>query len=233
MGWLSRFLKSNMGMKVIMALSGLVLVGFVVMHSLGNLQIFVGKETLNNYGEMLQGNKEVLWILRSGLILAVVAHIVSAVILTKRSRAARPVAYKVHKRVSESYSARTMRWGGLIVLAFIVFHILHMTTGAVHPSFRHCATVNDDFSCYVYENMVAGFEGKWGVVAFYVTAQIAIAMHLAHGVWSMCRSLGMNNPRSDAMARKAAIAIATVVGFINCFIPIVVAAGLVSADGLL
>jgi len=233
MGWLSRFLKSNMGMKVIMALSGLMLVGFVVMHSLGNLQIFLGKDTLNHYGEMLQGNQEVLWILRSGLILAVVAHIVSAVILTRRSRAARPVAYKVHKRVSESYSARTMRWGGLIVLAFIVFHIQHLTTGAVHPAFQHCATVGDDFRCYVYENVVAGFEGQWGVVTFYVVAQIAIAMHLAHGVWSMCRSLGMNNPRSDAMARKAAIAIATVVGFINCFIPIAVAAGLVTADGLL
>jgi len=233
MGWLSRFLKSNMGLKVIMALSGFMLVGFVVVHMLGNLQIFLGSEPLNHYGEMLQGNQEVLWILRSGLILAVVAHIVSAVVLTKRARAARPVAYKVHKRVSESYSARTMRWGGLIVLVFIVFHILHFTTGTVHPSFQHCQTINDDFSCYVYENVVAGFEGKWGVVAFYVAAQIAIAMHLAHGVWSMFRSLGMNNPRSDAMARKAAIVIATMVGFFNCFIPIAVAAGLVTADGLL
>jgi succinate dehydrogenase / fumarate reductase cytochrome b subunit len=233
MGWLSRFLKSNMGMKAIMALSGLMLVGFVVIHSLGNLQIFLGKDTLNHYGEMLQGNQEVMWILRSGLILAVVAHIVSAVILTKRSRAARPVPYKMHKRVSESYSARTMRWGGLIVLVFIVFHVLHLTTGTVHPEFAHCKTIGDDFNCYVYENMVAGFEGRWGVVALYLVAQVAIAMHLAHGVWSMFRSLGMNNPRSDAMARKAAIAIATTVGFINCFIPIAVAAGLVTADGLL
>ena len=127
MGWLSRFLKSNMGLKVIMALSGFMLVGFVVVHMLGNLQIFMGAETLNNYGEMLQGNQEVLWALRSGLILAVLAHIYSAVVLTMRSKAARPVGYKMHKRVSESYSARTMRWGGLIVLAFIVFHILHFT----------------------------------------------------------------------------------------------------------
>jgi succinate dehydrogenase / fumarate reductase cytochrome b subunit len=222
-----------MGLKVIMALSGFMLVGFVVVHMLGNLQIFLGAATLNNYGEMLQGNKEILWIMRSGLILAVLAHIYSATVLTLRSRAARPVGYKMHKRVSESYSARTMRWGGVIVLVFIVFHILHFTTGTVHPDFQHCADVDGDFTCYVYQNVVAGFDGHWGIVAFYVLAQIAIAMHLAHGVWSMFRSLGMNSPRSDVMARKAAIAIATMVGFFNCFIPIAVAAGLVTADGLL
>lgn len=233
MGWLSRFLKSNMGLKVIMALSGFALVGFVVVHMLGNLQIFLGANALNHYGEMLQGNKEILWILRIGLIAAVLAHIYSAVVLTMRSKAARPVGYKVHKRVSESYSARTMRVGGFIVLAFVVFHILHLTTGTVHPEFQHCADVSGDFTCYVYENVVAGFHQNWPVVAFYVVAQIAIAMHLSHGVWSMFRSLGMNNPRSDAMARKAAIGIATVVGFFNCFIPIAVAAGLVTPDGLL
>ncbi len=235
MGWLSRFLKSNMGLKVIMALSGFMLVGFVVMHMLGNLQIFLGADALNHYGEVLQGNKEVLWILRIGLIAAVLAHIYSATVLTLRSKAARPVGYKMHKRVSDSYSARTMRWGGVIVLVFIVFHLMHLTLGvsSVQPEFQHCSDATGDFTCYVYENVVAGFEGKWGIVAFYVVAQIAVAMHLTHGVWSMCRSLGMNSPRSDALARKAALTIGTVVGFFNCFIPIAVAAGLVSAEGLL
>ena len=121
MGWLSRFLNSNMGLKAIMAVSGLLLVGFVIVHMAGNLQIFLGADVLNHYGEMLHSNKELLWIARSGLILAVLAHIYAATVLTLRSRAARPVGYKVHKRVSQSYSARTMRWGGVIVLAFIVF----------------------------------------------------------------------------------------------------------------
>ena len=241
MGWLSRFLNSSMGLKAIMALSGLMLVGFVVVHMAGNLQIFLGAAALNHYGEMLHSNKELLWIARSGLIVAVLAHIYAATVLTLRSKAARPIGYKVHKRVSQSYSARTMRWGGVIVLAFIVFHLLHLTLGTAHPEFQHCNTVNEfgvldpngDFTCYVYENVVRGFEGNWGVVAFYVVAQIAISMHLTHGIWSMCRSLGMNSPRSDNLARKAAISIGTVVGFFNCFIPIAVAVGLVSAEGLL
>lgn len=229
MGWLSRFLNSNMGLKAIMALSGFALVGFVVVHMLGNLQVFLGAEALNKYGEMLQGNKEILWLARIGLLGAVAAHIYSAVVLTLRARAARPVAYKVHKRVSETYAARTMRVGGFIVLAFIVFHLLHLTTGTVNEEgFRHCETINGEFTCYVYENMMLGFQDNWPIVIFYVVAQIAVAMHLAHGVWSMFRTLGMNNPRSDALARKAAIGIATVVGFFNCFIPIAVASGLVS-----
>jgi len=247
MGWLSRFLKSNLGMKAIMALSGFVLVGFVVVHMLGNLQLFLGpgsdtvvidgktytQGALDHYGAMLQGNKEVLWLARIVLIVSVLAHIGSAVVLTMRSKRARPVAYKVHKRVSDSYSARTMRWGGVIVLAFIVFHILHLTTGAVHPDFQHCADVDGDLACVVYSNVIQGFEGNWPVVIFYVVSQIAIAMHLTHGVWSMFRSLGMNSPRADAIARKAALSIGVVVGFFNCLIPIAVAVGLVTSDGLL
>ncbi len=227
MGWLCRFLDSNIGLKILMALSGLALVGFVIAHMLGNMQIFLGADALNDYAELLQGNTKLLWAARSGLIAAIGAHVYSALKLAVRARAARPAGYKNHKWLSGSYAVRTMRFGGMVLLAFIVYHLLHFTVGTTgHDNFKHCATVANEFNCYAYQNVVGGFANPL-VGIFYIVAQLCLGLHLAHGVWSMCRTLGLDNPRFDGIARKVAIAVSVVVTVGNISIPVAVMAGLV------
>lgn len=226
MSWLLRFARSTIGMKVVMATSGLLLFGFVTAHMIGNLQVFLGAEELNKYGTLLQGTKELLWGMRIGLLLVVIAHIVSAATLVMRSRASRPQGYKVHAWNAPSYAARTMKFGGVILLLFIVYHLLHLTVGAAHPDFTHCATIADEFTCNPYRNVVIGFSNPL-VSGFYIIAQLALGMHLAHGAWSMLRTLGMNNPRQDALAKTFAKAFAVVIVVGNCSIPIAVLIGLV------
>ena len=217
-----------------MALSGLVLVGFVVGHMLGNLQILLelfgeglGREALNDYAALLQGNKLLLWGARIVLLAAVLAHLYSAWVLTMRSRAARPAGYSQHKWLSGSYAVRTMRWGGVIVLAFIVYHLMHLTVGSeMTPEIRHCEEVGGALKCYVFENVVRGFSSP-GVVIFYVVAQLALGFHLAHGIWSLFRTLGMGNPRFDSIIRKVAAGTAGMVTLGNVIIPVAVLVGLI------
>ena len=256
MTWLQRFLSSTLGLKLVMALSGIILIGFVLGHMVGNLQIFLqdGGKALNAYGATLQGNPSLLWVARVGLIAAVGAHIASAVALTLRSRAARPEGYTDRKWLSSDYAVRTMRWGGVILIAFVVFHIAHLTIGADVPGslgIRHCSYQGGEFTCFVYENVIgdcasvpastpgdagataanpdmvtqcSGFQNV-GLALFYIIAQIALSLHLAHGVWSLCRTLGLNNPRYDEIARKAAMGVALLVLIGNCSIPIAVQLG--------
>ncbi len=230
MSWLSRFLRSTIGQKLVMALSGLALVGFVVAHMIGNLQIFLGPEALNSYAALLQGNKGLLWVARFGLLGAVGAHIWSAFKLTISARGARPVSYKKRSWFEERYAVRTMRVGGIILLVFIVYHLLHFTIGAAHSDVRHCTVIDDVFTCFAYENVVQGFKGTvgFGIGVFYCIAQIFLGLHLTHGVWSMSRTLGQGNPRFDGLARNSAAAIGLIITIGNCSIPVAVMAGLVN-----
>ena len=242
MNWLGRFKDSNIGLKVAMALSGVVLLGFVFVHMLGNLQIFIdigefekiaaGDTALDHYGAMLHGNMELLWGARITLLAAVLIHIVTAVKLTMRNRAARPVAYKVKKSVQESYAARTMRVGGFIILAFIIFHIMHLTMGRVDSlPLQECVVDGSDLTCFVYQNVVSGFQSM-GVVVFYIVAQLALALHLSHGVASLFRTLGMNNPRFEPIASKLAIGFAAIVAVGNCAIPLAVATNILTLGAI-
>ena len=228
MSWLSRFLQSTIGQKLIMAVSGLLLVGFVIAHMVGNLQIFLpdGGKALNEYAAMLQGQQGLLWTARLGLIGAVGAHIWSAVKLTVAAKSARPVSYKKRSWFDERYAVRTMRVGGVILLAFIVYHLLHFTIGAIHE-LKPCADVGGVFTCYAYENVISGFTNPL-VGIFYIVAQIFLGLHLTHGVWSMTRTLGQGNPRFDGIARKSAAAVGIIITIGNCSIPIAVMAGIVS-----
>ncbi len=203
MSWLTRFLGSNIGLKIVMALSGLVLFGFTVAHMAGNLQVFLGPEVFNGYAESLQGNALVLWGARSTLLTAILAHMYSAITLAMRSKAARPVDYKERKFLSGSYAVRTMKFGGFVLLAFVVYHLLHLTVGAVHPSFEHCHYEGTHLTCSAYHNLTVGLSNPL-VAGFYMLAQVFLGMHLAHGVWSMARTLGLSNPRYDGLARTAA-----------------------------
>ena len=226
MTWLKRFLASTLGLKAVMALTGLLLFGFVIVHMLGNLQVYLGSGPFNHYGDLLQSQREIVWLARFALLGAVVAHIGSAVVLTRRSMAARPVAYKTHALQSPDYAARTMRFGGLIVLLFIVYHLLHLTAGVVHPDFVEYVPYEGGMKGDAFHNVVSAFQ-VWWVTAFYVVAQVALGMHLAHGAWSGLRTLGLDNPRYDVLVRNGSVAFGALITIGNCSIPLAVLFGIV------
>lgn len=227
MNWLKQFLGSTIGLKVIMALSGLALFGFVLGHLAGNLQIFLGREAFNSYASMLQSNQALIWTARVGLLGVVFAHMGSAISLVLRSKAARPVGYKTRKWLSGHYAVRTMRFGGVVLLAFIVYHLLHLTAGVVHPDYTHCVPAgHGKVDCDAYHNLTVGLKNP-GVAVFYMISQVALGMHLAHGVWSMARTLGLGNPRFDSMARAIAWTFGGLVAAGNISIAIACLAGIV------
>jgi succinate dehydrogenase / fumarate reductase cytochrome b subunit len=211
------YVTSTIGRKAVMAVTGLVLFGFVLAHLTGNLTLYLGPEAINGYGEFLRTllHGSALWIVRAVLLASVVLHAWSATSLTLDSWAARPHGYRRWKAKDSTYASRTMRWGGLILAAFIVFHILHFTLGSVHPDFRP----GD-----VYHNVVAGFQ-VWPVSVFYVVAMLLLALHLDHGVWSLLQTLGLGHPRYQRWARRAARLFAIVVAVGNCSFPVAVLAG--------
>lgn len=222
--------RSTVGKKVLMALSGVVLFGFVFMHMVGNLKMLfpvdvAGQYPMNVYAEFLRDfgypmlpHAGFLWAFRILLLAAVAVHIWAAVQLTLKSRAARPQAYRKNQDLSLSYASRTMRWGGVIVLLFIVYHILHFTTGQAHPDFVYGA---------VHQNYVSAFQSPL-IFGVYLIAQTALAFHLYHGVWSIFQTLGLNHPKYNRLRRTASVAFAVLVyvGFMTP--PTLVLAGVIS-----
>lgn len=211
------FLQSAIGKKVVMAVTGVILVGFVLAHMAGNLQVYLGPEAMNAYAaalrELLHGAG--LWIARLVLLAAVGLHVWAATSLTLQSRAARPVGYRRFQAREATYASRTMRWSGVLLALFILFHILHLTTGTVHPSFE----THD-----VYHNFVAGFRSV-PVAVVYIVAMVLLGLHLRHGVWSMLQTLGVSHPRYERVAKVAAAAVATVVVVGNVSFPVAVLLG--------
>jgi succinate dehydrogenase / fumarate reductase cytochrome b subunit len=212
------FYGNSIGKKVVMAVTGLILFGFVIGHMLGNLQVFIGANQMNDYAVMLKANAALLWGVRIVLLVTVILHIVAAVQLTLMNRRSRPEGYHYKDVIQADYASRTMRWSGVIIAVFVVYHLLHFTTGTVHPQF-------DGHD--VYRNVIIGFSA-WPVALFYIIAMVALAFHLWHGVWSMFQTLGLINPKSDKIIhRLAAIAtLAVAIGFIS--VPTAVLAGLIS-----
>ena len=213
------FLTSTIGRKVVMAVTGLVLVGFVFVHMLGNLLLYQGPEAINEYGRFLREflHGWGIWIFRAVLLGAVALHIGSAASLAREELAARPVRYRQWKPKRSTYASRTMRWSGVIVVSFIVFHLLHLTTGGVHPDF-----VEGD----VYRNVVIGFSW-WPAALFYVISMVLLGQHLRHGVWSLFQSLGVSHPRYLAAAQAGATAFSTIIVLGNVSFPLSVLFGLV------
>jgi succinate dehydrogenase / fumarate reductase cytochrome b subunit len=219
--------RTTIGLKITMAATGIVWVGFVIGHMLGNLKVYLGRTAFNHYAEGLRVFGEpflpregALWIARVVLIIALVLHVWSAWKLTRRSHAARDVSYRRHEAIVMSRASKAMRWGGVMLLAFIVFHILHLTLGTVHPDF-----VPGD----AYHNFVAGFQ-VWPVSAIYVLAMVALGLHLYHGVWSGLQTLGWGDGQHHERRwhRGLALSIALVVMLGNISFPVAVLAGIVS-----
>jgi succinate dehydrogenase / fumarate reductase cytochrome b subunit len=211
------FFASSIGKKVVMAVTGLALFGFVVAHMLGNLQVYQGPGALNAYAEGLRRFPAVLWAMRLGLLAAVTLHVWSAYSLTRMNRAARPAGYRERANRASTYASRTMRWSGVILLLFVVYHLMHFTLGtrSVHPRF-----VPGD----VYHNFITGFQHPL-VSAFYILAMLALGLHMYHGVWSMLQTVGLSHPRYNRWRQAFAVGITAVVVAGNLSFPLAVMAG--------
>ncbi len=228
--WIVEFYGSAIGKKYAMAISGIVGLGYVFAHMIGNLKMYLGAEAINHYSEFLREGLLVpilpenvtIWILRLVLIVALVVHVHAAYALTVMNRQARPTTYQSHRDyVAADFAARTMRWTGVIVLLFIGFHLADLTWGA-----QPAAPAAWERGA-VYSNLVASFS-RPVVSAFYIAANLALGVHLYHGVWSMFQSLGLNNRRFNHWRRGLAIGFTVIVVGGNITFPIAVLTGIVS-----
>jgi succinate dehydrogenase / fumarate reductase cytochrome b subunit len=211
MNIVANLFKSSLGRKYIMAISGGALFLFVIGHLLGNLQIFLGPRAINRYGEFLQSNKEILWPARLGLLLMVFLHIWAAVKLSAENKAARPIGYADNPvPVAASYASRTMLMSGLIIAAFVLYHLLHYTVQVRSLNFTgkdFLALQDPEGRHDVFRMMVAGFSQPL-VSGFYILAMGLLCLHLSHGVSATFQSVGLKNqvygPLIDRFARAAA-----------------------------
>ena len=227
MTWVGNFYRSAIGKKAVMAVTGLVLFGWIFLHMVGNLKLYMGPEHLNEYahflttmGSPMVPEKGMLWLSRIVLLVAVIFHIHSAASLTKMNMHARPVDYRDRQFAKASYASRTMRWGGVIILLFVIYHLLHLTTGQAHRDF-----VQGD----VYHNIVSPLGGfqVWWIAAVYIIANLALGLHLYHGVWAMFGSLGLTSRRFETWRRNFATAFAVIITVANVSFPLAVLSGLV------
>ncbi|WP_138963269.1 MULTISPECIES: succinate dehydrogenase [unclassified Streptomyces] len=216
---------STVGKKTVMAVSGLIMLLYLVAHMIGNLKIFFGPGDFNHYAHWLRtlGGPVMrwewtLWVIRVVLVVSVVAHAVSAYQLSKRDIKARPTKY-VHKKPRSSYATRTMRWGGVIVGLFIVWHILDLTTGTAHPGeYQHL---------HPYQNVIDTFSTWYGNVV-YIVAVVAVGFHVRHGFWSAAQTLGVGSATRDRALKTLAngLALLLTAGFVS--VPVGVMTGVVS-----
>jgi succinate dehydrogenase / fumarate reductase cytochrome b subunit len=221
---------STIGKKFVMAITGIILFGYVVLHLWGNLKIFDGAKTINNWGVFLRvfgdpvfANSQVLWIIRVFLGICLLLHIVAAYQLTRRDWASRPVGYAKWKSQESTYASRTMRWGGIFILLFIIYHVLDLTTGTLHPS-NYAAFQEGQ----IYSNVVGDFR-NWFIALIYVLAVSVLGLHLYHGIWSFFQTLGLNNSRSNRLWRNLATIVAIVLTIGNIAIPVSVLTGIIKA----
>ena len=223
---LARYVRSSVGAKHVMAVTGVLLALFAIQHMTGHLLMFAGRDAYNEYAHWAQnvGHGSVKWVLRIGLLVLVIAHAIAGVRLAARNRAARPVRYRVYRTAATSPWARAMVYTGLITLAFLVFHILHFTVGVVQPEFFHLRDPSHRYDAYTM--FVRGFQNP-AILAVYLGGMTLLMLHLRHGIASTVQSLGVEHPTYSRAIRKAgpALAVALYVGFV--LPPIAVAVGVI------
>jgi len=215
---------STLGKKYIMALTGVGLFLFVVAHMIGNLQVFLGPDVLNAYAVFLKSKPTLLWGLRLALIIIVFFHILAAVQLTLRNRAARPEKYDLSKPYKASFASRTLVLSGLVLFFFIVYHLMQFTVGLVDPGYLQLRDVNGHHD--VYRMTILGFSNK-GVVAFYIAAMALLCLHLSHGVGSTFQSIGLKNKKTAIWIDRASKILAVIVFLGNSSMPLAVLVGIV------
>jgi succinate dehydrogenase / fumarate reductase, cytochrome b subunit len=219
--------RTSVQLKYVMAVTGAVMLLYLVAHMAGNLKIFFGVEAIDTYaawlrtvGEPAVPEETVLWLVRVVLLASVIAHIVSATILARRARRARPVRYAHRQPVQGSYAARTMRWGGVIIALFVVYHLLDLTTGTLNPHGVHGE---------VHANVVADFAPqRWYITLVYALAVIAVGFHIRHGMWSALQTFGRSTATTERALKSVSLGVAVVlvVGFLS--VPFAVLTGLVA-----
>ena len=221
MNLLSALWKTSIGKKVIMAVSGIVLIGFVIGHLVGNLQIFGPPEKINYYAHFLEGLGGALWAIRGFLLLMLVLHVWSAIVLTLENRQARPNGYDAAHTIQATYASRTMRWSGFIVLAFLLFHLAHFTVRVTHPEYNEWTTQLEDGTEVrdVWRMMVVGFSNPL-ISGFYILSIGLLSLHLRHGIGSLFQSLGLRTEAWGGPLEKMGIAVAWVYFLGNAAIPL-------------
>lgn len=209
------FYCATVGKKAVMAVSGVVLLVFVVGHLAGNLQIFLGAEKLNDYAALLRRMPELLWLARTGLLVALVVHVIASVQLVLVNRRARPIRYAVKRDIETNYAARTMVISGPLVLLYVIYHLAMFAFLVTGPGYSHTD---------VYRNVVSAFQAP-AISGIYIVAMLLLGLHLYHGAWSMLHTLGISSPRYRRLRRvmAPAFAIAITAGYIS--IPLAVLAG--------
>jgi succinate dehydrogenase / fumarate reductase cytochrome b subunit len=210
-----RFWDSTAGKKAVMAATGVILIGFVLGHMAGNLQIYMGAAKLDAYAEFLQHTPALLWGTRIVVAVCVILHFTAAMQLWLLNRKARPQSYVKKKAIASSFASRTMMWSGPILLAFIIYHLLHLTTGQAHPDFR---------PGQVYRNMIVGFQNVPASIA-YIVAMTMLGTHLVHGVWSMFQTIGVSHPKYTPILKRIAVLVAAALAIGNISIPVSVLTG--------
>ncbi len=211
---LTRFVSSSIGRKWIVALTGLAMLGFLVGHLVGNLQVFLPPEHINKYAAFLKSIGELLWIVRIGLIVAVILHIVFTIKLALENRAARPQKYEKTNRVQARISTRTMVWSGSYILCFIIVHLLHFTLQTIHPQYRQWT--DEAGRSDVYRMMIVGFS-DWWMAGFYILGMILLCAHLSHGIGSVPQTLGFRTKSAASFLTNGGrvLALALALGFIS------------------
>lgn len=217
--------RTSIGKKMLMAASGLVILLWLIGHMLGNLKIWLNQKEFDSYaaflrriGEPIVPHTVFLWVIRVLLTVAFVVHVYLAVDLSVRNRRARPVRYVRPEHVQADVPAVTMRWGGLALALFVIFHLANFTWGWIHPGYRFVRGA-------VYSNVVGNFD-QWWLVAIYIAAMVALALHIYHGTWSIFQTFGVNSRRSDRLIRRSAgtLAVVMFVGFVSVPVGVLVGA---------
>lgn len=219
MNWALSFWRSTIGKKAVMAVTGLIGIGFVIGHMLGNLLVFRGAEAINSYAVSLReiGGGAALWLARLVLLAAVILHVTAAFQLTRRKQLARPQGYRKHEPQVSTWGARTIRIGGVILLVWLGFHILHFTVGTVHPDFIHLNP---------FHNLTTAFSNPL-IVGFYVLAMVFLGLHLYHGAWSSLRTLGINKASAQPLHRRIPTILAILLALGFSAVPLAILFGII------
>lgn len=220
MSWVSRPLNSSIGCKVIMSISGLLLVGFLLAHLSGNLLVFAGEEAINLYAKTLRDYLPILWLLRIGLIVMAVLHIFSGIRLTQMNRKAKPQKYQVSHSVRASFASRYMGLTGLVVLAFVLYHLAHLTFRFTHPAFQSLGDYD------VYKMLMLSFSSPLLAVSYSVCI-VLLMFHLSHGISSLFQTLGLNHSKYNALIRSLGPTVSTLLAIGYLSIPLSIMFGLI------
>ncbi|MCB1189873.1 MAG: succinate dehydrogenase cytochrome b subunit [Leptospiraceae bacterium] len=225
MNFTAGYLQSSVGKKLIMAISGIILIGFILGHLIGNLQVFSGPEKFNNYAKFLQSLGGLLWVARIFLLGTLLAHIISAVALTKENKAARPIGYQNENTNVASWSSRTMVISGMVIAAFVIYHLLHFTIVVADPELIPLKDNHDIFSM-----VVIGFQ-KPIVAASYIVAVGLLCFHLNHAIFSVFQTLGINSSSMDKKIKLFSTALSTLIFLGYASIPVSILLNIVKPQG--